>query len=171
MARNLTGFAASALGCAAIIILGVRSLHCADILTFPVGHYIFSAKSVAGSVSFQSLHISGAAIENFARYPEPVYQNYVRVEEDDGFWRREWFTSYRSTTVLSEFTPPETMRVVHVIVPHWLFGVPSTMLMFAFVRRMRREAKRRARGECWKCGYDLRATPERCPERGERTTA
>ena len=58
---------------------------------------------------------------------------------------------------------------LHVVVPHWtvpaVFGVlPVTVHMF------RRRRRHRA-GLCPSCGYDLRATPGRCPECGQVTCA
>jgi hypothetical protein len=51
-------------------------------------------------------------------------------------------------------------------IPHWVFvttfAIPP-LLRFRSWRRHRRRAKA---GTCAKCGYDLRATPERCPECG-----
>ena len=38
--------------------------------------------------------------------------------------------------------------------------------LIGIVIRDRRDGKRRRSGVCASCGYDLRATPERCPECG-----
>jgi hypothetical protein len=49
--------------------------------------------------------------------------------------------------------PHWLMKLLFSIAPiHWLLGY--------------RQRKRRKMGECHVCGYDLRATPERCPECG-----
>ena len=51
--------------------------------------------------------------------------------------------------------------------PHWflvaLLGATPAM----WVVRFRRRREWLLRGRCRKCGYDMRATPERCPECGE----
>jgi hypothetical protein len=55
--------------------------------------------------------------------------------------------------------------------PFWpamvLFSIAPAI---TFVRR-RRSAARRSRNHCVKCGYDLRATPDRCPECGATQTS
>jgi hypothetical protein len=56
-----------------------------------------------------------------------------------------------------------------LIVPHWLtFLVTSLWFGRSALRiaRRQRAADRMKRQLCIKCGYDLRATPERCPECG-----
>lgn len=57
---------------------------------------------------------------------------------------------------------------VLVLVPHWflatLFGIPPLWSLLGLEIRALRTARRRRRGRCVKCGYDLRATPATCPE-------
>ena len=51
-------------------------------------------------------------------------------------------------------------------VPHWFVAVLLIPVPAAHVVRVRRDTARGRRKVCATCGYDLRATPERCPECG-----
>lgn len=53
-----------------------------------------------------------------------------------------------------------------LILPHWLVLVLATVPTGMFSLRLIRRGRCTSRGECAACGYDLRATPERCPECG-----
>jgi hypothetical protein len=50
--------------------------------------------------------------------------------------------------------------------PHWSLAAIAGILPSMWFWRWRRERVRRKRGRCLNCGYDLRASPERCPECG-----
>jgi hypothetical protein len=54
-----------------------------------------------------------------------------------------------------------------VSIPHWSLGVLFAVLPSVALCRLRMRRRRRASGRCESCGYDLRATPDRCPECGE----
>jgi hypothetical protein len=53
-----------------------------------------------------------------------------------------------------------------VIIAHWVLVPPFAALPLLRFRAWRRHRRRAISGMCPKCGYDLRATPERCPECG-----
>ncbi len=52
--------------------------------------------------------------------------------------------------------------------PYWFFAAMSILPAAYLLRRIRgwRDERRQGRGLCQKCGYDLRASGERCPECG-----
>jgi predicted amidophosphoribosyltransferase len=56
-----------------------------------------------------------------------------------------------------------------LIVPLWLPALLAGVLPAARVASWLIRYRRRQRHLCPSCGYDLRASPERCPECGEGT--
>jgi hypothetical protein len=96
--------------------------------------------------------------------------------------RRGWVTLYRMSPPMMT-TSPQTLPAGTVWAPtsigYTVVGVPLPGLLIAlllppgvwltaFVRRRRSAARD---GLCGACGYDLRASPDRCPECGTPRTA
>jgi hypothetical protein len=77
-------------------------------------------------------------------------------------WDRSEVNSLGGTSVFAR------MRAV---VPCWAMALAFAPLpMIRFVQRGR-HGRRAQSGECAQCGYDLRATPRRCPECGKEVIA
>ena len=53
-----------------------------------------------------------------------------------------------------------------ITIPHWYVLSPTAILPTLWLVRTVRRARRTCKGACPSCGYDLRATPDRCPECG-----
>jgi hypothetical protein len=86
--------------------------------------------------------------------------------ESPGFYRRLGFDA-RVVRRQLEGPPSTFMRSTVVRVPHWFVAILTAAPPAAWVvRRWRAWARHRPVGLCKRCGYDLRATPERCPECG-----
>ena len=63
--------------------------------------------------------------------------------------------------------PPSRRAIEHQIdAPYWLMVLIMSLLTLAAVYIRRRSHLSRAAGLCPSCGYDLRATPDQCPECG-----
>lgn len=55
---------------------------------------------------------------------------------------------------------------VEVIAPWWSLTLLTAIAPLLWLRSARKARRRKLAGCCAVCGYDLRATPERCPECG-----
>jgi hypothetical protein len=70
------------------------------------------------------------------------------------------------------FTYPERLYT-HILIggwqaPIWPFALVTGLPAGALFVYLRRRARKLGENACPKCGYDLRATPDRCPECGTR---
>jgi hypothetical protein len=65
-------------------------------------------------------------------------------------------------------TPSGAISFSIFAVPIWMVCMGSALLPAFRMLRMIAMARRRRRGGCRVCGYDLRATPGRCPECGTK---
>src|SRR5437667_1631365 len=92
----------------------------------------------------------GARGSHFAKYPL-------------GIW------TYRHTVSFEQYGFTQTW--VYVVIPLGWFIAISLILPLAFLFKFIRGMRRRHRGLCLMCGYDLRASSGRCPECGHESPA
>jgi hypothetical protein len=76
--------------------------------------------------------------------------------------------AYDPNSLVTYNGPPKSIYYSsdRIYFPHWSLAAISAILPATWYLRSRRERARRRIGHCVKCGYDLRATPEQCPECG-----
>jgi hypothetical protein len=84
--------------------------------------------------------------------------------EDNFDTRRQWWKPVR---LLSRTGLGSSSQCV--IISHWVLVILLAVAPLLRLRAWRRRRRRTKIGTCAKCGYDLRATPGRCPECGTVT--
>ena len=82
--------------------------------------------------------------------------------EGPSLWNRLGFCHYRTGTGASFYDETEE----GITLPAWLAALPLLIPPVLWSNAAWRKRRRHRAGQCPTCGYDLRATPERCPECG-----
>src|SRR6185436_16456255 len=75
-------------------------------------------------------------------------------------------SGYVSSSILPKPGAPKDILIKRWTIPYWPLAVLSGILPLMWLRWKVRAWSRHQQGHCPACGYDLRATPERCPECG-----
>jgi hypothetical protein len=110
-------------------------------------------------------------------YPVPVgdYDGPLGRGIDWRWWKIKGHSgpaAFHSWSITPQYVPDGTCE--RLSFPHWLLGAtaaaPAIVLTAARLPFWLRARRRRAAGLCVRCGFDLRATPERCPECGRMAT-
>ena len=182
--RRLFNFLAilSLLCCLATVALWVRSYWRADAYwqrkPGEMADQYFGIRVMPGRVVFFSLRSPpdpSNQLKDWARHPPVQLPSYAYWADKDRPFDSRWlkrsrflgfgFSRYDNTRDYAS-SGVEVVTLSNVWFPHWfpalLFAILPTIRLVKILRTRRRHRA----GLCPTCGYDLRATPERCPECG-----
>lgn len=105
---------------------------------------------------------------------EPPYGGMPPVAAVSGQGVRAW-SRFGFAHVTRELHPPNYQSGYRAVaIPFWALAALFALTPLIWATGLRgwvRRRRRIARGLCVRCGYDMRATPERCPECGSMPPA
>jgi hypothetical protein len=145
--------------CAAVAFLWHRSYARSDFVGHGSSTRWYGVLSMSGLIRVERGDYDGS-LDGWSRESYPTPDRYgLRGEFEQRDTRRFGPIGFRH--IKYDSTRPRRSAYV----PHWLGVVLTGALPAAHVcgRLLRR---RRRAGHCQTCGYDMRATPKRCPECG-----
>lgn len=150
-----------------LLVLWIRSPRHADALLFytPAGH-ITGLSSDHGGIVFCATDISaGEEMGLSADAMTGSADEFAPIQDTlfDTTAQKWHFLGFR---VAAGTLGTWGWKFGAVLVPYWALLIPLALASSTGLRRAIVRARRRRRGQCVACGYDLRQSPERCPECG-----
>jgi hypothetical protein len=154
--------------CVATAGLWVRGRFVSDFLWWNGRHLVVGAFNSRGHVQVTARHFVPPALNQATRRWEWLAEQPPRDLEAEAT-RNGWKFSVRLPGI-AYWSNTDTILISHdVLLPIWpLFLLTAIVPSLWTVSRLsrRRRIRRLAAGCCPRCGYDLRASPDRCPECG-----
>ncbi|HEX4792916.1 MAG TPA: hypothetical protein VH370_03935 [Humisphaera sp.] len=102
--------------------------------------------------------------------PQPLTAELIAAARQDRMQSEDRASRARATASVLRSRGGPTVRAIPgtlmVVVSIWILILPALVVPLLWIRSALRHAVRRRRHACPACGYDLRATPNRCPECG-----
>ncbi len=168
-AIRLTVFIFSLLGFTTVAVLWERSSRVIEAVCYDGRRAIIGVASGIGVLQLARLE-NEINVEMIRRGWESEISSLGFFTSREAVGGRRWFKgfsrSFRWELERKVLADGEPFTHVNVHVPHVVLLVilaPGVLWPLLYWRRRRRRVKR---GLCLNCGYDLRASPERCPECG-----
>jgi hypothetical protein len=164
----------SALICAASIGVWVRSYWAGDHFYIsrergsgdnPWGtNYNFNSSRGELQIDFNGVRNSATGNHHRWISRRPPRELPLGLSPGDPLIKRLGFTPWQH----GDYRPGEAWQY-WMSAPTWSVTVLSALIPAVWIIQRRRSRLRSAKGHCRSCGYDLRATPNRCPECGATT--
>lgn len=180
----------------AVVVMWMRSFRVGDGIVWstswttpPSVQKTYAASSADGAVGFYIEHATYPALSKDQSL-EGLWAAHVDYRKGMAGWRYEkpgpsdqsgrWlgFSLFRSDGTIYPASahqprqgPAVAMATRMVTIPYWFLAIFLASLPVIFVIRRWPAARRGAAGRCPGCGYDLRASPDCCPECGMAVAA
>lgn len=162
--------AVSLLLCLGSIALWIRSYKTSDWIEWVYRRHFYAASTARGAIALTYSYVTNADKPHFAfesvQWPDmnAVYQSQYRrtVWNAMGFRYDNSVRNIYREADGSESSGGKYQIQLPLYVLVFLFALAPLVYIVRFWRRRRR----RGEGLCPVCGYDLRASPDRCPECG-----
>jgi hypothetical protein len=164
--RRLVTLAAtvSLLLCVATVASWIRSYWLVDLMICQPHRTGYSAYAARGELGFRLI---------VQDYETPQTWRYVQREAAKGSWNVPPLSRSRvadgfwwESGNMRQPGGVQSFAYDALVIPHWAIATLLSIPPCVSGYRMLRIRRRVSSGDCATCGYDLRATPDRCPECG-----